>query len=144
LRLIRLRLITSHYIARESRTNCTNPHSDNTEFIVFFLSKKSLSLSPENEVPYKTHEISDMTKNETVAEAAVTKVVVVVVCVLRGKAVLLGRRRSSLGDSTFSLPGGHLELGNYVLIFFIVLIQIIPTSARSKTDRCMIVCCTYV
>ncbi|BBG94422.1 nudix hydrolase 1 [Prunus dulcis] len=37
--------------------------------------------------------------------------VAVVVCLLKGKTVLLGRRRSSLGDSTFSLPGGHLEFG---------------------------------
>ncbi|CAN6550324.1 unnamed protein product [Malus baccata var. baccata] len=35
--------------------------------------------------------------------------VVVVVCLLKGKKVMLGRRRSSIGDSTFSLPGGHLE-----------------------------------
>ncbi|KAM5567598.1 geranyl diphosphate phosphohydrolase [Rosa sericea] len=35
----------------------------------------------------------------------------VVVFLLRGKTVLLGRRRSSIGDSTFALPGGHLEFG---------------------------------
>ncbi|XP_004304338.1 PREDICTED: nudix hydrolase 1-like [Fragaria vesca subsp. vesca] len=43
-------------------------------------------------------------------EVAAPKVVVVV-CLLRGNRVLLGRRRSSLGDSKFSLPGGHLEFG---------------------------------
>ncbi|PRQ40452.1 putative hydrolase [Rosa chinensis] len=51
--------------------------------------------------------------NETMVEAATPgKVpkVVVVVCLLRGNKVLLGRRRSSLGDS-MSLPGGHLEFG---------------------------------
>ncbi|XP_009336647.2 geranyl diphosphate phosphohydrolase-like [Pyrus x bretschneideri] len=37
--------------------------------------------------------------------------VVVVVCLLKGKKVLLGRRRSSIGDSKFSLPSGHLEFG---------------------------------
>ncbi|ESR51000.1 hypothetical protein WN944_019904 [Citrus x changshan-huyou] len=35
----------------------------------------------------------------------------VVVFVLRGKSVLLGQRRSSIGDSTYALPGGHLEFG---------------------------------
>ncbi|KAG6713736.1 hypothetical protein I3843_05G153600 [Carya illinoinensis] len=35
----------------------------------------------------------------------------VVVFLLNGKAVLLGRRRSSISDSTFALPGGHLEFG---------------------------------
>lgn len=36
----------------------------------------------------------------------------VAVFVLRGKTVLLGRRRSTgVGDSKFSLPSGHLEFG---------------------------------
>ncbi|XP_021815174.1 geranyl diphosphate phosphohydrolase-like [Prunus avium] len=47
--------------------------------------------------------------NQTEATAAPT--VAVGVCLLKGKKVLLGRRRCSLGYSTFSLPGGHLELG---------------------------------
>lgn len=58
-----------------------------------------------------------MENKSLVAEAAVPKVAVVV-ALLRGKTVLLGRRRSSLGDSTFSLPGGHLEFGNYCLFFY--------------------------
>uniref|UniRef100_A0A7N0VBR3 Nudix hydrolase domain-containing protein n=1 Tax=Kalanchoe fedtschenkoi TaxID=63787 RepID=A0A7N0VBR3_KALFE len=38
--------------------------------------------------------------------------VAVVVYVLKDNTkVLLGRRRSSRGDSTFALPGGHLEFG---------------------------------
>ncbi|GMY26772.1 geranyl diphosphate phosphohydrolase-like [Fagus crenata] len=37
--------------------------------------------------------------------------VAVVVFLLRGKTILLGHRRSSIGQSTFSLPGGHLEFG---------------------------------
>jgi len=35
----------------------------------------------------------------------------VVVFVLKGKSVLLGRRRANMCDSAFALPGGHLEFG---------------------------------
>ncbi|KAL5553533.1 hypothetical protein UlMin_040934 [Ulmus minor] len=42
--------------------------------------------------------------------AAVPRVAVVVF-LLKGKSLLLGKRRSSIGDSTFALPGGHLEFG---------------------------------
>ncbi|XP_021718226.1 nudix hydrolase 1-like [Chenopodium quinoa] len=43
-------------------------------------------------------------------EAAKPKVAVVVF-LLNGKKVLLGRRRSAVGNSTFALPGGNLEFG---------------------------------
>ncbi|KAL0380713.1 UNVERIFIED_CONTAM: Nudix hydrolase 1 [Sesamum angustifolium] len=43
-------------------------------------------------------------------EAARPKVAVVVF-LLNGNKVLLGRRRSSVGRNTFALPGGHLEFG---------------------------------
>ncbi|KAL0424807.1 UNVERIFIED_CONTAM: Nudix hydrolase 1 [Sesamum radiatum] len=43
-------------------------------------------------------------------EAARPKVAVVVF-LLNGNKVLLGRRHSSVGHTTFALPGGHLEFG---------------------------------
>ncbi|KAL0396844.1 UNVERIFIED_CONTAM: Nudix hydrolase 1 [Sesamum calycinum] len=43
-------------------------------------------------------------------EAARPKVAVVVF-LLNGNKVLLGRRHSSVGRTTFALPGGHLEFG---------------------------------
>ncbi|KAK6157727.1 hypothetical protein DH2020_011975 [Rehmannia glutinosa] len=47
---------------------------------------------------------------ENIGEASRPKVAVVVF-LLKGKKVLLGRRRSSVGRDTFALPGGHLEFG---------------------------------
>ncbi|KAJ6982269.1 hypothetical protein NC653_025393 [Populus alba x Populus x berolinensis] len=54
----------------------------------------------------------DRTMEKEVAgvEAAVPRVGVVVL-VLKGKSVLLGRRRANICDSAFALPGGHLEFG---------------------------------
>ncbi|KAL3631304.1 Nudix (Nucleoside diphosphate linked moiety X)-type motif 1 [Castilleja foliolosa] len=47
---------------------------------------------------------------ENSGEASRPKVAVVVF-LLKGKKVLLGRRRSSVGRDTYALPGGHLEFG---------------------------------
>ncbi|KAJ6899407.1 hypothetical protein NC652_025771 [Populus alba x Populus x berolinensis] len=52
-----------------------------------------------------------MEKEVAGVEAAVPRVGVVVL-VLKGKSVLLGRRRANICDSAFALPGGHLEFGN--------------------------------
>ena len=59
-------------------------------------------------------------ENEAGAGAGAGAVPRVGVCVflVKGKTVLLGRRRSSIGDSTFALPGGHLEFGIFFFIFF--------------------------
>ncbi|GAV73297.1 NUDIX domain-containing protein, partial [Cephalotus follicularis] len=64
------------------------------------------------EVPIKLHFGNPKRQMEkgAAAEVAVPRVAVVVF-VLRGKSVLLGQRRSSIGHSTFALPGGHLEFG---------------------------------
>ncbi|EYU28942.1 hypothetical protein MIMGU_mgv1a015620mg [Erythranthe guttata] len=48
---------------------------------------------------------------ENVGEEAPRPKVAVVVFLLKGNKLLLGRRRSSVGRDTFALPGGHLEFG---------------------------------
>ncbi|CAL1408343.1 unnamed protein product [Linum trigynum] len=54
---------------------------------------------------------TEATKDEPAAPAPAPRVAVVLF-LLKGKSsVLLGRRRSSIGDSTFALPGGNLEFG---------------------------------
>jgi 8-oxo-dGTP diphosphatase len=56
-------------------------------------------------------------KNRTMEKELVASVeatvprVGVVVFVLKGKSVLLGRRRANICDSAFALPGGQLEFG---------------------------------
>lgn len=46
--------------------------------------------------------------------------VAVVIFILKNRSILLGRRRSTVGDATFALPGGHLEFGIFThsILFF--------------------------
>ncbi|KAK9091124.1 hypothetical protein Sjap_024301 [Stephania japonica] len=50
-------------------------------------------------------------RSRRVGEAAAEPKVGVGVVVVKGETVLMGRRRSSIGASTFAVPGGHLEFG---------------------------------
>lgn len=59
----------------------------------------------------------EMEKGAGAGAGAVPRVGVCVFLV-KGKTVLLGRRRSSIGHSTFALPGGHLEFGIIFPIIF--------------------------
>ncbi|GLT91737.1 hypothetical protein SLE2022_096100 [Rubroshorea leprosula] len=52
-----------------------------------------------------------MENNVVVAEPKPVPRVGVVLILLKGKSVLLGRRRTTIGHSTYALPGGHLEFG---------------------------------
>ena len=60
-------------------------------------------------------EVSEMGSSSAQTEISkTTKLepkVAVVVFLLKGRKVLLGRRRSAVGHSTFALPGGNLEFG---------------------------------
>ncbi|XP_050117091.1 geranyl diphosphate phosphohydrolase-like [Malus sylvestris] len=61
--------------------------------------------------PVQTDTKSMVEQTQNMQNGIAAPRVVVVVCLLKGKKVLLGRRRSSIGDSKFSLPSGHLEFG---------------------------------
>jgi len=37
------------------------------------------------------------------------------VLIVKGDCVLIGRRRSSIGHSTYALPGGHLDFGSNLI-----------------------------
>ncbi|CAM8906017.1 unnamed protein product [Rhodiola kirilowii] len=52
-----------------------------------------------------------MASGSTATASLVPRVAVVVYLLKDNCKVLLGRRRSTRGDSTFALPGGHLEFG---------------------------------
>lgn len=73
-------------------------------------------------------------------KAAPVPRVAVVVYLLKGKSVLLGRRRSSVGDSTFALPGGHLEFGQFLSLaqlnsFFLFFLFLISLEHRVFVSR---------
>ncbi|CAI0458901.1 unnamed protein product [Linum tenue] len=56
--------------------------------------------------------VTEKDRAATQVEPAPAPRVAVVLFLLKGKSsVLLGRRRSEIGDSTFALPGGNLEFG---------------------------------
>ncbi|KDP29343.1 hypothetical protein JCGZ_18264 [Jatropha curcas] len=57
-----------------------------------------------------TERVRKMENREKKVEEPVPRVGVVVF-LLKGKSVLLGRRRTTVCDFTFALPGGHLEFG---------------------------------
>ena len=59
-------------------------------------------------------------ENEAGAGAGAVPRVGVCVFLVKGKAVLLGRRRSSIGHSTFALPGGHLEFGIFFFPYYLL------------------------
>lgn len=54
-------------------------------------------------------------KMESVGGETSRPKVAVVVFLLKGNRVLLGRRRSTVGRDTYALPGGHLEFGKYLV-----------------------------
>lgn len=63
-----------------------------------------------------------MSSSASAAEAEPKLELGVEVFLLKGNKVLMGRRRTAIGNGYFALPGGHLEFGqiSFLLTFLII------------------------